>query len=103
MPPVAEALGLNPRPVAFTPQVTGTVAEIDDDVVYVKDAGVTLLACRPVTAEWVALARNDRRVVLVVGYAPMPEDLPVDTYIQQIGQSGRMVVGFVPLHGGADR
>ena len=103
MPPVAEALGLDPRPVAFTLRVTGPVAEIDGEVVYLKDAGIMLLACRPVTAEWAALARNDRRVVLVVGYVPMPEDMPVDTYIQQIGQSGRLVVGFVPLGGGADR
>jgi hypothetical protein len=103
MPPVAEILGLDPRLLAFTPRVTGPVAEIDDDGVYIKDADVTLLACRSVTAEWAALARSDRRVVLVVGYAPMPEDMPVDTYIQQIGQSGRLVVGFVPLHDATDR
>jgi hypothetical protein len=110
--PVAEILGLDPRLLAFTPRVTGPVAEIDDDGVYIKDADVTLLACRSVTAEWAALARSDRRVVLarsdrrvvlVVGYAPMPEDMPVDTYIQQIGQSGRLVVGFVPLHDATDR
>jgi hypothetical protein len=112
MPPVAEILGLDPRLLAFTPRVTGPVAEIDDDGVYIKDVDVTLLACRSVTAEWAALARSDRRVVLarsdrrvvlVVGYAPMPEDMPVDTYIQQIGQSGRLVVGFVPLHDATDR
>lgn len=94
--PVAEALDLDPRPGAFTPRVTGAIAELDD-VVYLKDAGVPLLACRPLTAEWAALARETGRVVLVVGYAPMPAGMPVETYSEQIVKSGQLVVGLVPL------
>lgn len=97
MPPVAEALGLDPRPGAFTPRVTGAIAEIDDDVVYLKDAGVPLLACRTLTAGWAALACENGRVVLVVGYAPMPVGMPVETYGEQIVKSGQLVVGLVPL------
>lgn len=100
MPSIAEILGLPALPGGFTPQVTRSRIWIgNDDWVFLQGSG-QLVACRPASAEWVALARSDGRVALTVGFEPMPAGTDVEAYTDRLLASGRMTVGLVPLESG---
>jgi hypothetical protein len=99
MPGVAEALGLDPRPAAFTSRAV-TRARVyigDDDWIFLVDLSGQLVACRAASAEWASLAHQEEQVVLAIGYLPMPAEMHVDTYMEWVRESLQLVVGLVAL------
>ena len=97
MPLVAQALGLRPQPGSLTPDVTGMRVRIDADLWLHLEAPGGVDYTRPVTGEWVGVARADGRVVVMVGYEPMPAHQHPDAYTDRLQISDRFVIGIVPL------
>lgn len=92
MPQVAAGLGLTPGQVATSG--VGAVVEIGADGWLTLAAGGERYS-RPANAEWQATARTRRQVVLVVGVAPMPPGMDVDTYTTRHGDEA--AIGLVPV------
>jgi hypothetical protein len=94
MPAVAAVLGL--------PATPGSVDWSTAQVLIGADGWATLDVgadsySRPVSREWAQVAQNAGRVILMVGYEPMPAGVDVDQYTDRLMHSGRFSIGLARL------
>jgi hypothetical protein len=94
MPAVADALGLTGLAGSLSTDPTVHVTVGSDGWITLHTPGGETLS-RPGGAEWVDVAVATRRVVLVVGMAPMPSAVHPDRYTQRYGATSRL--GMVPV------
>lgn len=97
MPLVAEALGLDPTPGSMTPVPAAVRITLDGDRwISVRHAGAPFTY--RVSEEWERMARQQRRVVLVLYLRPLP-DQGMQALVDGLGDDPEAVVlALAPAH-----
>ncbi|GAA4600120.1 hypothetical protein GCM10023194_81170 [Planotetraspora phitsanulokensis] len=96
MPLVAKSLGMNPRRGSVTMQPIGdSYVSVSTDLWAALHFGDDKFE-RPVDADWAMHAIGQNRVVVTVGYLPMPAGLDPWTYAEDAGAISQVVLGIFP-------
>lgn len=94
MPLLAVVLGLTPTPGVTMHPCAGARIELRPGTWTAIMADTTLLGERPMSDEWVELARTRGRVVVAVGYAPLGVGDDIDEYTERHG--AEISLGLIP-------
>lgn len=97
MPMLAEGLGLNPTPGAFTEGPTAdTQLRLGSFGAELRYPGGTY-GPRPVSDEWRQVAARRGQVVLALSYLPWPAGVDAEQHCPESVAAGQFALGLIPV------